>query len=192
MLDISSPNITIVRDLPDNIEHYTLLLSFTAWYAIVKNNLYSEYDYLCIYEHDVDFEDTLLKDINTTIAIHKPPVISFIKFENGLHFPTDININNIKLFIDNYDINSTWYPSTNHCIKRNVLANFVNWYYPKCIDKLLMTDRHHIPWHHERLFSAYLTMNYSESYYIPGLIHAQQTTYKTSEYIVPAGWEQTY
>ncbi len=182
-LDVSSPNITIVRDLPDNIEHFALLLSFTAWYAIVKNNLYSEYDYLCIFEHDVDFKAKLLQDINTVIATHAPPVISFIRDDSGLNFQKGINnINNFKLFIDNYNIYSRWYSSTNHCIKRNILINFVDWYYPKCIDKLLIIDRHHTQNYHERLFSAYITMNYSEPYFITGLIHTQETTYNTVGY----------
>ena len=36
--------ITIARNLPNNIESEKELLTFTAWYAIVKNNLFIEYD----------------------------------------------------------------------------------------------------------------------------------------------------
>lgn len=46
-------DIIIARDLPNNIEHEKKLLTFTAWYLIVKNNLFLEYDYVCILEYDV-------------------------------------------------------------------------------------------------------------------------------------------
>jgi len=36
-------NLTIVRNLPYNIEEEKSLLTFTAWYAIIKNDLFKEF-----------------------------------------------------------------------------------------------------------------------------------------------------
>ena len=49
----NNKRITIAKNLPNNIENEKDLLTFTAWYAIVKNNLFSEYKYICILEYDV-------------------------------------------------------------------------------------------------------------------------------------------
>ncbi len=180
---IINDNIIIVRDLQYNIEHYPLLLTFTAWYAISKNNLYKDKDYLCIFEYDVIFNEELLKNINLTIENNQPKCISFLKNLNGVHFNIDINVNNICLFTknNNYNINNTWFATTNHCLKRDLLNEFVDWYYPQCIDNLMHLDRNKIPWYHERLFNVYLYEKLIDDHlsleknniliYLPGLKH---------------------
>jgi hypothetical protein len=62
-------NLTIVRNLPYNIEEEKSLLTFTAWYAIIKNDLFKDHEYLCLLEYDVilkdDFQQRLDECINT-------------------------------------------------------------------------------------------------------------------------------
>ena len=112
--------ITIARNLPNNIESEKELLTFTAWYAIVKNNLFIEYDYICILEYDVqinnNFEQELIKKCESNIY----DVISFIYFSN--YFIFDIKEKVIKYFLENNNIEfknfNTWAATTNHCLKR--------------------------------------------------------------------------
>ena len=45
--------IIIARLYDNNIEHEQKLLTFTAWYLIIKNNLFKEYTHICLLEYDV-------------------------------------------------------------------------------------------------------------------------------------------
>ena len=67
--DVSQPDskIIISRDLAINIEDKPKLLTFTAWYAISKNQLFLEYDYICLFEYDVNLEPNLEEKIKNTI-----------------------------------------------------------------------------------------------------------------------------
>lgn len=174
-------NIIIVRELKDNIENYPILLSFTAWYAISKNKLFSDKEYLCIFEYDVHIDNSFLQKIDKSIKDHQPNCLSFVRNLDGHKFEADINIHNIRLFVDEeYPQHETWYPTTNHCLKRNLLDNFVNWYYPKCIYFLLKEDLIHLPWYHERLFNVYLYLYVTKKMYIEGLIHIQNNSHNSS------------
>ena len=50
---LNDPNIIIANTLLNNIENEPKLLTFTVWYCIIKNNLFNEYQYICIFEWDV-------------------------------------------------------------------------------------------------------------------------------------------
>lgn len=178
-MNIENKNIIIAKNLEHNIEHYPFLLSFTAWYAIIKNNLYSDKDYLCILEYDVFFNSVFPYRLNHYIERYQPDCISFIRKTDGFHFKADICINNIDIFCNTkYPEMITWYPTTNHCMKRKVLSDFVDWYYPKCIDELLVLDSSKISWYHERLFNVFLYEYVSKHIYMGGLKHKQLNSHK--------------
>ena len=152
--------IIIAKDLPDNIEQEDKLLTFTAWYAIIKNNLFKDYNYLCLFEYDVILEDYTLNNIDQVIKQNSNPidVISFIGGDNA--FATDCNVAHIFNFlkqknIHEYNVNSFWYHSTNHCVRREVLMEFVDWYYPDCL-YFKNKDHKKFSYYHERLFSVYV------------------------------------
>ena len=84
VLSFSSEKIIIVRDLLDNIEDEKKLLTFTAWYAIVKNNLFLDEKHICIVEWDTFLPN--LKDIDFTEDIY-----SFF-YDDGRNFRNDINL----------------------------------------------------------------------------------------------------
>ena len=160
----SNPKIIIARDLPFNIEHEPKLLTFTAWYAIIKNNLFTEFEYLCILEYDTILEHTFVNNLNTLCAVNKYDVISFIEVSE-LALYLDINIDILKSFlnsknIENKEINNVkkWACSTNHCFRRNILEEFVDWYYPDC---LTIKEQHptKFPFYHERLFNSPFNKN---------------------------------
>jgi hypothetical protein len=57
-ITIKNKRLIILRNLEFNIEKEKDLLTFTAWYAIIKNNLFTKYDYICILEYDVILDNS--------------------------------------------------------------------------------------------------------------------------------------
>jgi hypothetical protein len=46
-------DVIICRNLPNNIEDYPNLTSFSCWYALWKNNMYNS-NYINLFEYDVN------------------------------------------------------------------------------------------------------------------------------------------
>jgi hypothetical protein len=78
----------------------------------------------------------------------------------------------------NYNINNVWYPTTNHCIKREILLDFVDWYYPSYL-QIKDLDYKKLSWYHERLFSVYLNHTRASIKYLPGLQHTLSYSHRT-------------
>jgi hypothetical protein len=138
-------------------------LTFTAWYAISKNRLFLEYEYICLFEYDVslcpDFESKMTEMIShhNSVSTSKHDVFSFSKLKR--FFFWDINPKLFYPYLEQkkvwYDILNLWYDTTNQCIRRELLDEFVDWYYPSCL-MFWYLDRKMISWYHERLFSVFL------------------------------------
>jgi hypothetical protein len=151
--------VIVVRDLPIHIEYLPKFLTFTAWYAIVKNNLFKEYDFLCLLEWDAVLEESFesnLKELCTT-EVH---AISFM--ESGLgDLLADVDLKIFYKFLnekgykqpDVFSIES-WGISSNQCLRRSLLEDFVDWYYP--CPTILQGDPTRVSWYHERLYMVYL------------------------------------
>lgn len=168
--------IIIAKNYQFNIENEYKLLTFTAWYLIVKNNLFINYTHLCILEYDAYFKNDYVFD-NLKMLIQKYDIITFNA--GNFHFHTDIKIDVINQFLKlknidvNYYNNSNlfWFFSTNHCIKRDIISEFVDWYYPHCH---YIRSNHHekYSYYHERLFSVYiLDKKYNIFLFKNSLIH---------------------
>jgi len=149
----------VVRDLLNHIEHIPKLLTFTAWYAIVKNNLFKEYDFLCLLEWDAVLEDSFESNLKALCAtdVH---AISFM--ESGLcDLLADLNTKVFFKFLNEKgftyaDVFSiqTWGISSNQCLRRSLLEEFVEWYYP--CPTILQEDPKRVSWYHERIYMVYL------------------------------------
>lgn len=172
-----NPNIIIAREQPDNIEHEKKLLTFTAWYVIMKNDLYKEYEYICVLEYDVNIDNNFVKNVTNKTEEKIDDVITFLQASSC--FNMDIDINVFKTFIQNKKIdydslhtkyNTVWYPTTNQCMKRKILNDFVDWYYP---DYLQIKEQHlqQLSWYHERVFSVYIRVNNLKVIVLRGLQH---------------------
>jgi hypothetical protein len=150
------PRIIICRDLEDNIEHEPKLLTFTAWYAIIKNNLYKEYSYVCIFEYDATTTAEFIGDVVQRCKEGEFDVISF--FTNTGAFLGDVQLDIMDYIRGTlgveYEYSRPWNHSSNHCIRRAVLQEFVEWYcqqYPYIKER----DSKQLSWYHERLFAMY-------------------------------------
>ena len=98
--EVSNNNhrITVVKNLPNNIENEKELLTFTAWYAIVKNNLFSQYEYICILEYDVKLEPSFEQELIDKCEMKVYDVISFIQTKYS--FMIDIKENIMNFFLN--------------------------------------------------------------------------------------------
>jgi len=175
-----NPRVIICRDLKDNIEDEKKLLTFTAWYAIVKNNLYVDYKYICILEYDVTIQSGTLDSIIKK-SIENPDIITFNKHDG--YFTTDINMDVLNNILTKhtikYNTEQEWYPTTNQCIRRDILVDFVNWYnneYPYIKEK----DYKKLSWYHERLFSVYIHMKNKIVAVVEGISHIQARSHQNN------------
>ena len=168
-----------VRDLPENIEHEPKLLSFTAWYAICKNHLFKECEYLCILEWDVLLDPGFFTQLQH-VCSGSVDAVSFI--HANIHFMSDINIPIATQYLLNKGLpysfqNRTWGASTNQCMRRSLLEEFVDWYYPSCL-QIKEQDPDKFSWYHERLYIVFLETKQSNHRYCGGLRHFFANSHK--------------
>ena len=174
----------IARNLKHNIEDEPKLLTFTAWYAIIMNDLFLNNEYLCILEYDVLISDKFEEVLNEPIITKDIKNISFSHHEKKWFF-VDINLQILQNFLiyKNVDINiiksvNYWNASTNQCVNRKVLCDFVNWYYPS-YQFIKGYDYPKFSYYHERLFTLYLMVNNIEVIYKENILnHFQLGSHK--------------
>ena len=184
--DIKNDNrIIIAKNYKNNIEEHNELLTFTAWYLISKNNLFSEYDYICILEWDIEiYNHNFINNLESITNEKKYDCISFFKDNYCFHY--DINIDIFNCFLKNINIDpnyfnskTDWYSTTNHCLNRNLLNTFVNIYYPLVL-KFKLLDYRFISWYHERIFASYILYNKKNVYHLNGYIkHFQSNSHSS-------------
>jgi len=183
----NNPNIIIAREQPHHIEDEKKLLTFTAWYLIIKNNLYKEYEYVCVLEYDVILDKGFEETLNNVAKKNDVDVISFIPQHGNFWLDIDSVVFNkfmdTKKVVDykkfgNYFQNHIWCSSTNHCMKRTTMNDFVNWYYPDCL-QIKAEHETKFPWYHERLFTIYLIDKSIPTTRINGLRHLYQNSHQT-------------
>jgi hypothetical protein len=146
----------------DNIEQQESLLTFTAWYMLIKNGYHIKTDYVGIFEYDCVFKEDIFK------------VEKFLKDDSFIGFSP--RMTSEKLYLDlipefcallnEEEINkakqkSVWNATTNVILPVQFLKSFVLWY-EKFIPLILRYPKHsHF---HERavnIFAANADMNYS-------------------------------
>ena len=165
--------LTIVRDLTYNIEDERKLLTFTAWYAIVKNNLFLEHDTLCILEWDA----TLTSDIPD---IHHD-VVFFLT--SSAYFFNEVSSDLLKTYLTDMGLhvnepNETWGTTTNVILRRHVLEKFVDMYYPSSIQHL-KKDLYNFSYYHERVFSMFVKTRGFSVVILPIIHHVQYNSHQS-------------
>lgn len=135
------PNIIICRNLPINIENYPKLTSFTGWYAIWKNNLYLDSDYINLFEYDINlstqFNQKLNENLNHDLIgyigmnIHRVEIFKTPKFCDLLIESTNKTygidvLNYINKLHPNKEVSMT----SNHTMKNDLFKNYMKWVEP--------------------------------------------------------------
>lgn len=182
----ANPRVVVARELSNNIESEKKLLTFTAWYAIIKNNLFSEYEYICLFEYDIVIEPSFETTIRTVTQDTTTDVVSFMKtiynllsdHVTGMKW---VNEDILDEFIRSKNIEdpnkykqTTWFCTTNHCIRRNILHDFVDWYYPNCLTIIKAKDLKQLSWYHERIFFMYMNIKELKVFHLDGILHHLQ------------------
>jgi hypothetical protein len=73
-------NVFICKNQTENLEEFPRLTSFTGWFAIWKSQIYKKYDFINLFEYDVNLSENFF-DILKENSLHD--VISYI--EIGVH-----------------------------------------------------------------------------------------------------------
>lgn len=153
----TQPRIVTACQLPHHIEKEHKLLTFTAWYAIIKNKLWDEYDSYCILEYDCVVHD--MPQFQRELNARTEKVVCFFMDRNN--FMVDINPACFYAFLKSKRINTVFKPhhlwggSTNQCVEKQVLHDFVDWYFPYCL-YFKVWDYYNYSFYHERLFAVFL------------------------------------
>ena len=153
------PDTIVMRNLPQNIEARKELVAYTAWWALVKNNLiHSRYALLLEYDVVVPNVAALLETLQNVCA-KSPAVISLCADE----YPLGYYLPFFEEVAEHLGFEKTlgygpWFPTSNHCVSRETLGEFVEWY-DVLIPRISMLIRAHLPWYQERMFQLFLRRN---------------------------------
>lgn len=138
-------NVIICNELKHNIEDYPKLTSFTGWYAIWKNNLYQQYDYLNLFEYDVNLSENFLPSLHANLNYD---VIGYIPFSvHAINFfkqpkwtkelidsvSKNYNINS-SVFVDSLPKEKMCSVTSNHTFSKKSFDEYVKWMEPMIDD----------------------------------------------------------
>lgn len=177
-------NVIIMRDLPKNIEHFPQFLTFCAWWAVVHNNLFRNYEYIALLEwdtrpHKIDF----WQQVEATFKDSSIDAIGLLPYTtDGFWSERDLsqNFENIMKTLNlSYPKSNKWYATSNAIMKREKLNEFV-FLFETVID--LVKNDPKCKWIHERVY--FLWMETHNVVTIHGLTHFQGEShglYETSK-----------
>jgi hypothetical protein len=182
--------ITICHELPKNLEQYPNLCSFTAWYALSKNQ-FSKNQKLCLLEYDVNLTDQFYTyhekeisyyiDDQTVVAYFYTLTDHYVFYKStpyleiALKKTYDIDLNSfVQKVRDRYPL---WPTTTNMCMSKNVLDKFVDWFLPMAD---IFKEEPLGAYVHERAFFVFCVLNNIEIKYVksPILSHNQQVSHQ--------------
>jgi hypothetical protein len=190
-------NVIICRDLPVNIEKYSNLLVFTAWYAIINNSLLdSDTEYINLFEYDIEIKPELLPEINNHFEVgnqivgHQPLPFKHFEFLGNYKWLNGLRIvllkhkkEDILLRLLSYGFFAKaelfWNTTTNVSVTKPILKELVGFF-----DEKMLYEMNQDPYigHGIERFITYFGMKnkYKISTVKPGLlIHYQADSHAT-------------
>ena len=175
--------VIICRNLLHNIEQYKYLVSFTAWYALVRNKLIRT-KYVSLLEYDVSLSsdfytknlDVLMRTggmigyvifpLNSPVFLGATPhLYSSIKKVYGLDVAEVV-----QEYIKTTGRNS-WCSTSNCTMPTEVLEKFVDWYLPLTEEFREEKLGAHVE---ERAIKIFAINNNIKTFYLPGVLQHQQ------------------
>jgi hypothetical protein len=182
------PKVIICRNLLNNIEQYKYLVSFTAWYALAKNNLVIT-KYVSILEYDIDitpdFYKTNLETLTRTNGIigyriyplfHSIYLGATTLLQFSLKQIYNIDIVDFLTKYVNTTGKNTWCSSSNCTLPTDIFLKFVDWFIP--ISEVIRSDKlgAHV---HERVIKVFAILNDYKTFYLPNILkHWQDKSHK--------------
>jgi hypothetical protein len=159
--------VVVCRNLPDNIERFPKLCSFTGWYAVARNGLGSS-ENVCLLEYDVEVDASLHEKNLAVVGEGLDLCVSYFLEPLDLRFSRstpwlEVALSRVRrldldAFMKGYlgvmDVH--WPCTTNMMMPAGVLNRFVNWFEP--MTQVFRQD----PlgsYVHERAFYVFCRMN---------------------------------
>ncbi|WP_084578260.1 hypothetical protein [Sporomusa malonica] len=182
-------NIVVARQLPFNIEEeeYKLLVSYTAWYALVMNNLIDS-EYVALIHYDVKLNEDFERSTLSCLQTNGNQILGYVPFSMLHRDFLEINIGTHPLFIamqnnyhvDIYDLikeyiartNDTTWPSADQiAVSAPMLCKFVKWFIPLINDLKLYRGCGHS---FERSIKFFCILNNIPNSYMPNVLKHYQ------------------
>lgn len=181
------PNVIVCNKLPHNIEQYPKLTSYTGWYAIFKNNLYEDCDFLNLFEYDInlsdDFSDVLENNLENEILGYIQLNVRNVAFLH--HRYAGALIESIKKnyeidvvnFIKSIPENTFFSVTSNHTFSKKMFEKYMEWVEPLISDiKELNMAGHQV----ERSIGLFYLLNNLDYKLLNGVLkHFQFDSHKT-------------
>lgn len=131
----SFDDVIICRDLEFNIEEYKNCLQYCAWYAVLKNNLLGDHEYVRFIDYDIDINNkiSVTKDVKGTIA-YDWEYYFYTGFGDSEKFQNHVKeISNKTIFelIETHQTNfgqTKWFSSIDTIMKRQFYFDFMMWF----------------------------------------------------------------
>jgi hypothetical protein len=186
--NLTDSSVIICRNLEKNIEEYPYLCSFTAWYAVAKNNL-AKSNNITLIEYDTTIKSSNLFHYQLN---HDNQIIcySITLFDHYVFYKStpwlEISLKQIygidlKQFVKNHkDQYKFWPTTTNITLSKDTLNRFVDWFLP-------MTEIfRHDPagaYVHERAFFVFCVLNQIQIKYSSNILeHKQLASHSISDF----------
>ena len=186
-------NLIISRNLPDNIEQYPKLTSFTGWYSLVKNNLIKS-DYVNFFEYDIilnpkflNRNKNLIQKNYDFIGYFPMPITDVVYLEHSqytdllissIHKKTNFNMLGYLNDLIRLNPKLTWSSSSNSTWRYEILLDYVNWFTNFIED---IKDSQYCGHMHERSISFFYYIKNLKVKIDSGLMtHVQMNSHGTS------------
>jgi len=191
--DIKNSQYIICKNLPNNIENYPYLCSYTAWYALA-NNLLSSSKNVSLLEYDIETDEQFSlynlevckKQTNHNYIISYSKTLTnhyvFYKSTPWLEISLKkIHGIDLRYFVLLYkDLYPFWPTTTNVTMPIEILMSFIDWFEP-----MTKIFRHHPlgAYVHERAFFVFCALNKISILYAPNnlLVHKQECSHQTKD-----------
>jgi hypothetical protein len=171
--------IIICRNLPNNIEKYPYLCSFTAWYCAARNNILNSTK--CSF---LEYDSEILSNSFFTSTIQNDQIICyditlfnhyvFYKSTPWLEISLQKTYNiDLKSFVNQHKNTYKFWPTTtNISLSSDTLKRFVDWFLP--MTKVFRHDPLGA-YVHERAFFIFCILHGIKVRYIPNMVKHKQS-----------------
>lgn len=175
----------VCNNLPINLEKFPYLCSFTGWYAIYKNMLYTK-SYISLLEYDISVSSAFNKINNQIICSTPHPCV--IGYSNTItdHYVftkstpwLELSLKNVygidlHEFVERYGKQfPTWLTTTNLTMHIDIFKKFCEWFEPMT---LIFREHQLGAYVHERAFFIFCVLNSIPLYYVPNIIDHKQNS----------------
>jgi hypothetical protein len=173
-------NVIVANSLKYHIEDNKKLLTFTVWYAIVYNKLFTDKSHIAILEYDCEPLNGALSQLQNALDDN---ITSLGFFEDNKYFLTDIKRDSLlsiakMMSLPTNEVSSSmkWFASSNTCMRRDLLVTFVHLFWPACLD-LYKSDPKKIMYYHERMNGLFLS-RYDTKAFLHKFIHKEMRSHE--------------